>query len=234
MRLSTPPGWAPYPKEIKWKIASKDYKKCLQLNIGSLHVTSQEESMSMWTPLRWPLVIMRSNANPSLFRKAHPHGVRWPTTLLTACLSPSWAEAWRWLWGTSSKSPPPSTTPLRRGLCPPDSVGSTHWEGVVKSLKIRGFNHWPQVRQWRGEMHCLQAVWGCVPCPGTRSGVSIIFKIRVFYKARFEGFEFFIRWPYAVFHKMQVVFYKSAHFMYLWGINSVFAKCALQSSKILK
>ena len=48
-----------------------------------------------------------------------------------------------------------------------------------------------------------------------RSGVSIIFKIRVFYKARFEGFEFFIRWPYAVFHKMQVVFYKSAHFMYL-------------------
>ena len=45
-------------------------------------------------------------------------------------------------------------------------------------------------------------------------GVSIIFKIQVFYKARFEGFEFFIRWPYAVFHKMQVVFYKSAHFMY--------------------
>ena len=47
------------------------------------------------------------------------------------------------------------------------------------------------------------------------AGVSIIFKIRVFYKARFEGFEFFIRWPYAVFYKMQVVFYKSAHFMYL-------------------
>ena len=65
-------------------------------------------------------------------------------------------------------------------------------------------------------------------------GVSIIFKIRVFYKARFEGFDFFIRWPYAVFHKMLVVFYKSAHFMYLWGVNSVFAKCALQSSKILK
>ena len=48
-----------------------------------------------------------------------------------------------------------------------------------------------------------------------KAGVSIIFKIRVFYKARFEGFEFFIRWPYAVFYKMQVVFYKSAHFMYL-------------------
>ena len=31
------------------------------------------------------------------------------------------------------------------------------------------------------------------------TGVSIIFKIRVFYKAQFEGFEFFIRWPYAVF-----------------------------------
>ena len=46
-------------------------------------------------------------------------------------------------------------------------------------------------------------------------GVSVIFKIRVFFKARIEGFEFFIRWPYAVFHKMQVVFYKSAHFMYL-------------------
>ena len=45
----------------------------------------------------------------------------------------------------------------------------------------------------------------------SQAGVSIIFKIRVFYKARFEGFEFFIRWPYAVFHKMQVVFYKSAH-----------------------
>ena len=65
-------------------------------------------------------------------------------------------------------------------------------------------------------------------------GVSIIFKIRVFYKAWFEGFEFFIVWPYAVFHKMQVVFYKSAHFMYLWRINSVFAKCGLQYSKILK
>ena len=43
-----------------------------------------------------------------------------------------------------------------------------------------------------------------------------------------------IRWPYAVFYKMQIVFYKSTHFMYLWGINSVFAKCALKSSKILK
>ena len=51
--------------------------------------------------------------------------------------------------------------------------------------------------------------------PGPYTGVSIIFKIQVFYKAQFEGFEFFIRWPYAVFHKMQVVFYKSAHFMYL-------------------
>ena len=29
---------------------------------------------------------------------------------------------------------------------------------------------------------------------------------------------------------MQVVFYKSAHFMYLWSINSVFAKCALQQN----
>ena len=67
-----------------------------------------------------------------------------------------------------------------------------------------------------------------------KAGVSIIFKIRVFYKARFEGFEFFIRWPYAVFfYKMQVVFYKSAHFMYLLSINSVFAKRDLQSSKIL-
>ena len=42
---------------------------------------------------------------------------------------------------------------------------------------------------------------------------SIIFKIRVFYKARFEGFEFFIRWPYAVFHKMQVVFHKKCAFL---------------------
>ena len=67
-----------------------------------------------------------------------------------------------------------------------------------------------------------------------RPGVSIIFKNRVFYKAWFKGFEFFIVWPFAVFHKMQVVFYKSAHFMYLWSINSVFAKCDLQSSKILK
>ena len=70
-----------------------------------------------------------------------------------------------------------------------------------------------------------------VPLP---PGVSIIFKIRVFYKARFEEFELFIRWPYAVFHKMQVVFYKSAHFMYLWRKNSVFAKCGLQYSKILR
>ena len=33
----------------------------------------------------------------------------------------------------------------------------------------------------------------------TGAGVSIIFRIRVFYKAWFEGFEFFIRWPYAFF-----------------------------------
>ena len=36
------------------------------------------------------------------------------------------------------------------------------------------------------------------------------------------------------FYEMQVVFYKSAHFMYLLGINSVFAKCALQFNKVLK
>ena len=66
------------------------------------------------------------------------------------------------------------------------------------------------------------------------AGVSIIFKNQVFYKAWFERFEFFIVWPNAVFHKMQAVFYKSAHFMYLWSTNSVFAKCDLQSSKILK
>ena len=81
--------------------------------------------------------------------------------------------------------------------------------------------------------------WVCVtltPTWGRRlsPGVSIIFKIRVFYKGWFGGFEFFIVWPYAVFHKMQVVFYKSAHFKYLWSINSVFAKCDLQSSKILR
>ena len=46
----------------------------------------------------------------------------------------------------------------------------------------------------------------------TTPEVSIIFKIWVFYKARFERFEFFIRWPYAVFHKMQVVFYKKCAF----------------------
>ena len=71
-----------------------------------------------------------------------------------------------------------------------------------------------------------------------QTGVSIFFKIRVLYIAWFEGFEFFIKWPYAFFHKLQVVFYKkSAHFMYfkyLWRINSVFAKCDLQSIKILK
>ena len=33
------------------------------------------------------------------------------------------------------------------------------------------------------------------------AGVSIIFKNRVFYKAWFKGFEFFIVWPFAVFHK---------------------------------
>ena len=64
------------------------------------------------------------------------------------------------------------------------------------------------------------------------TGVSIIFKIWVIYKAWFERFEFFIVWPYAVFRKMQVVFYKkkSAHFMYfkyLWKKNRVFAQCDL-------
>ena len=60
----------------------------------------------------------------------------------------------------------------------------------------------PSVSEWSNIIH-------------TFAGVSIIFEIRVIYKARFEGFEFFIVWPYAVFHKMQVVFYKSAHVMYL-------------------
>ena len=40
-----------------------------------------------------------------------------------------------------------------------------------------------------------------------RAPWSSFLKIPVFYKARFEGFEFFIRWPYAVFYKMQVVFF---------------------------
>ena len=47
------------------------------------------------------------------------------------------------------------------------------------------------------------------------AGVSIIFKIRVFHKARFEGFDFFIRWPYAVFQKMQVVFYEKVRIFVL-------------------
>ena len=81
---------------------------------------------------------------------------------------------------------------------------------------------------WRRKENSGKLVHQC------NAGVSIIFKIRVFYKAWFEGFEFLIKWPFAVFHKMQVVFYKSVHFMYLWSINSVFAKCDLQSSKILK
>ena len=44
------------------------------------------------------------------------------------------------------------------------------------------------------KMQNTNAVLGAV-----EPGVSIIFKIRVFFKAWFEGFEFFIRWSYAVF-----------------------------------
>ena len=40
-------------------------------------------------------------------------------------------------------------------------------------------------------------------------------KFEFFIKAHIGVLSFFIRWPYAVFYKMQVVFYKSAHFMYL-------------------
>ena len=58
-------------------------------------------------------------------------------------------------------------------------------------------------------------------------GVSIIFKIRVFYKAWFEGFEFFIKWPYAVFHKMQVVFYKKCAF-YVFQIFMKDKQCFCQ------
>ena len=68
------------------------------------------------------------------------------------------------------------------------------------------------VNKWSLSGHQVVIKWSP---SGHQAGVSIIFKIRVFYKARFEGFDFFIRWPYAVFQKMQVVFYKSAHFMYL-------------------
>ena len=63
------------------------------------------------------------------------------------------------------------------------------------------------------------------------AGVSIIFKIRVFNKAWFEGFEFFIVWPYAVFHKMQVVFYKKCAF-YVFQISVKDKQCFF-SSKIL-
>ena len=52
----------------------------------------------------------------------------------------------------------------------------------------------------------------------SRAGVSIIFKIRVFYKAWFQMFEFFIEWPYAVFHKMQVVFHKRVRILCISNI----------------
>ena len=55
-------------------------------------------------------------------------------------------------------------------------------------------------------------------------GVSIIFKNWVFYKA---WFEFFIVWPFAVFHKIQVVFYKQCDF-YVFQIFMKDKQCFCQ------
>ena len=83
----------------------------------------------------------------------------------------------------------------------------------------------PAKRRFDGGFHIFSLV-----CKG-----SLLFsKFEFSIKPDLRVLSFFISWPYAVFYKMQVVFYKSAHFMYLWSINSVFAKCDLQSSKILK
>ena len=76
-------------------------------------------------------------------------------------------------------------------------------------------------------------IWG-MGSPHMRSkvllmhaGVSIIFKIRVFYKAWSKGFEFFIVWPYAVLHKMRVVFYKKCDF-YVFQIFMKHKQCFCQ------
>ena len=60
-----------------------------------------------------------------------------------------------------------------------------------------------------------------------RAGVSIIFKIWVFYKARLERFEFSIGWPYAVYHEMQVVFYKKCKF-YVFQLFVKYKQCFCQ------
>ena len=52
--------------------------------------------------------------------------------------------------------------------------------------------------------------------PGGGYQGSLLFsKFEFSIKPDLRDLSFFIRWPYAVFHKMQVVFYESAHFMYL-------------------
>ena len=48
-----------------------------------------------------------------------------------------------------------------------------------------------------------------------RQGSLLFSKFEFSIKPDLRDLSFFIRWPYAVFYKMQVVFYKSAHFMYL-------------------
>ena len=60
------------------------------------------------------------------------------------------------------------------------------------------------------------------------SGVSIIFIIWVFYKAWFERIEFFIVWPFAVFHKMQIVFNKKKCVFHVFQIFMKDKQCFCQ------
>ena len=60
----------------------------------------------------------------------------------------------------------------------------------------------------------INSMWHRLSLALTKTGVSIIFKIRVFYKALFEGFEFFIVRPYAVFHNK--VFYNKVRILCMY------------------
>ena len=74
--------------------------------------------------------------------------------------------------------------------------------------------HWRRGSHYQVWLEC-SPIWSLY-CYMT--GVSIIFKNRVFYKVeRLRGLSFSV-WLDAVFHKMHVVFYKSAHFMYVWTV----------------
>ena len=73
-------------------------------------------------------------------------------------------------------------------------LSKRHWRLILLVIRTQGAVQVTLCSHCSHCSHCSQCSH-CSHCSHCSPGVSIIFKIRVFYKAWFEGFEFFIVWP---------------------------------------